>query len=156
MDLRTLCKIEYAKLLDENLGRTLFDINHNSIVFGSISESKRNKSKNKQMGFPGGTTCKEIACQCRRHKRRGFNPWVRKIEGHGNLLQYSCLENSMDRLWGLQSVRHVRATNTQTHGLYSKFCLCRLISVLTPSLVIPFFWYRGQGTPTQGRLMVCF
>ena len=30
-------------------------------------------------GFPGGTSGKEPACQCRRHKRRGFNPWVGKI-----------------------------------------------------------------------------
>ena len=30
-------------------------------------------------GFPGGTGGKEPACQCRRHKRRGFKPWVRKI-----------------------------------------------------------------------------
>ena len=28
-------------------------------------------------GFPGGTSCKEPACQCRRHKRLGFDPWVR-------------------------------------------------------------------------------
>ena len=31
------------------------------------------------MGFPGGASGKEAACQCRRHKRHGFNPWVRKI-----------------------------------------------------------------------------
>ena len=30
-------------------------------------------------GFPGGTTGKESACQCRRCKRCGFNPWVGKI-----------------------------------------------------------------------------
>ena len=30
-------------------------------------------------GFPGGTSGKEPACQRRRHKRCGFNPWVRKI-----------------------------------------------------------------------------
>ena len=79
MDLRPMCKIEYAKLLDENMGRTLFDINHNSIVFGSTSKSKGNRSKNKQMCFPHGTTGKEIAFQYRRHKRRGFSPWVGKI-----------------------------------------------------------------------------
>ena len=28
------------------------------------------------MGFLGG---KEPVCQCRRHKRCGFNPWVQKI-----------------------------------------------------------------------------
>ena len=31
------------------------------------------------MGLPGGASGKESACQCRRHKNRGFNPWVRKI-----------------------------------------------------------------------------
>ena len=29
--------------------------------------------------FPDGARGKESACQCRRHKRRGFNLWVRKI-----------------------------------------------------------------------------
>ena len=30
-------------------------------------------------GFPGGTNDKEPACQGRRYKRHGFDPWVRKI-----------------------------------------------------------------------------
>ena len=30
-------------------------------------------------GFSGGTSGKESACQCKRHKRCGFDPWVRKI-----------------------------------------------------------------------------
>ena len=30
------------------------------------------------MGFPGGTSGKEPACQCRRLNRSGFNPWVRE------------------------------------------------------------------------------
>ena len=35
------------------------------------------------MGFPGGTGGEETACQCRRHKRRGFDPWVGKIPWRG-------------------------------------------------------------------------
>ena len=31
------------------------------------------------LGFPGGASVKEPACQCRRHKRCGFDPWVQKI-----------------------------------------------------------------------------
>jgi len=31
------------------------------------------------IGFLGGANNKVPACQCRRHKRYGFNPWVRKI-----------------------------------------------------------------------------
>ena len=30
-------------------------------------------------GVPGGEVAKESACQCRRCKRLGFDPWVRKI-----------------------------------------------------------------------------
>ena len=50
-------------------------------------------------GFPGGASGKEPACQSRRHKRHGFNPWVGKIPwlGIGNPHQYFCLENSMER-----------------------------------------------------------
>ena len=58
------------------------------------------------VGVPGGASGKEATCQCRRHQRSGFDPWVsQQISGlgrshgggHGNLLQYSCLENPMDR-----------------------------------------------------------
>ena len=31
------------------------------------------------MGFPGGTSGKVPTCQCRKHRRLGFHPWVRKI-----------------------------------------------------------------------------
>ena len=50
--------------------------------------------------FPGGASGKEPACQCRRLKRdRGSIRGLGKSPGggHGNSLQYSCLENSMDR-----------------------------------------------------------
>ena len=30
-------------------------------------------------GFPGGSSGKEPACQCRRHKRLEFDPWIGKI-----------------------------------------------------------------------------
>ena len=30
------------------------------------------------MGIAGGASGKETVCQCRRHKRQEFNPWVRK------------------------------------------------------------------------------
>ena len=49
--------------------------------------------------FPGGASGKEPACQCRRQKRHGFHPGLGRSPGggHGNPLQYSCLENPMDR-----------------------------------------------------------
>ena len=35
--------------------------------------------QNSSYDFPGGTSGKEPACQCRRHKRLRFSPWARKI-----------------------------------------------------------------------------
>ena len=32
-------------------------------------------------GFPDVASGKDPACQCRRHKRCGFNPWAGKISG---------------------------------------------------------------------------
>ena len=34
-------------------------------------------------GFPGGVSGKDPTCQCRRHKRRGLDPWVKKISWRG-------------------------------------------------------------------------
>ena len=55
---------------------------------------------NTLLRFPGsscvyGASCKEPACQSRRCKRFGFDPWAGKIfgAGYGSPLQYSCLEN---------------------------------------------------------------
>ena len=41
-----------------------------------------------RLGFPGGSSGKEPTCQCRRRKRRGFDPWVEVMPGggHGNPL----------------------------------------------------------------------
>ena len=51
------------------------------------------------MRLPRWHSGQESACQCRRHKKCGFHPGLGRSpgEGNGNLLQYSCLENLMDR-----------------------------------------------------------
>ena len=69
--------------------------------------------------FPDGSAGKESSCQCRRHRRHGFNPWVRKIpwkrewqptpvfspgECHG--------QRSLASYIGLQRVGHKLATKT--------------------------------------------
>ena len=42
-----------------------------------------------QTGFPGGARGKELTCQCRRHKRHKFNPWIRKIPWiHSSILAW--------------------------------------------------------------------
>ena len=65
------------------------------------------------MGFPGGSDSKETTCST---GDLGLIPGLGRSpgRGHGNQLQYSCLENPMDRgAWratvlpmGSQRVRH--------------------------------------------------
>ena len=43
---------------------------------------------------------KESTCQCRRHRRHGFYPWVGKIPWRRKIVthcSFSCLRNAMDR-----------------------------------------------------------
>ena len=76
----------------------------------------------KNVGFPGGSDTIETSCNA---GDLGSIPGSGRSLGEGNdfPLQYSCLENSMDRgaWWAtihrLQRVRHNYATNTHTHTL---------------------------------------
>ena len=45
----------------------------------SLSNLETLVSSSIRQGFPGGASGKKATCQCRRHKRQGFNPWVGKI-----------------------------------------------------------------------------
>ena len=51
------------------------------------------------MGFPGGTVAKNSPIKAGDVKDMGLIPGSGRSpgEGNGNSLQYSCLENSMDR-----------------------------------------------------------
>ena len=51
------------------------------------------------MGLPRLLSGKESSCQCRSQRRFRFNPGLGRSPGggNGNPLQYSCLENPMDR-----------------------------------------------------------
>ena len=78
------------------------------------------------MGFPGGTSGKEPACLCRRHQRRRFDPWVRKIPWRrdGNTLQYSRLANTMDKgTWQLQSIVPHRVEHNWSNLAHMHSCI---------------------------------
>ena len=79
----------------------------------------------KSMGFPGGTRGKEPTCQCRRHRRRRFDPWV----GDGPLEDDMATHSSIlarripwtEEPGGLQSVDLQRAGRERSNlARYSK------------------------------------
>ena len=79
------------------------------------------------MGFPGGNSGKETACQCRNVGDTGSVPGRSPGGGRGNPLQYSCLENPVGGETGglqsiaLQRVRHDRSDLASTHAGASVF-----------------------------------
>ena len=64
------------------------------------------------LGFPGSASGKEAACQYKRCKRHGCNPWVRKIPGGGHGNRISILAWRIpwtEEHGGLQSMGSLRA-----------------------------------------------
>ena len=57
---------------------------------------KRHAHRRNLSGFPGGSKGKEPVCKCRRHRDMGLISKSRRSPGK-NPVQYSCLENPMDR-----------------------------------------------------------
>ena len=86
------------------------------------SVNKENRRNNEREGFPRNSVRKESACNA---GDLGSIPGSGRSSGggHGNPLQYSCLENSMDRgVWwavvrGVTRVRHSLAIKPTMKGL---------------------------------------
>ena len=70
------------------------------------------------LDFPGGASGKEPTSQCMRLKTSSIPGLGRSVrEGHGSLLQYSCLENLMDRGAWWAMVHGVAKSQTQMKWL---------------------------------------
>ena len=70
------------------------------------------------MGFPGGSDCKESACNVGDQSLNLGGLGGSPREGNGYPLQYSCLENSIDRRsGGLQSMESQRVDMTLPYVL---------------------------------------
>ena len=76
-------------------------------------------------GFPGGTSGKEPACQCRRLRDTGSIPGFERSPGggHGTPLQCSCLENPMDRGAWRAAVYRVTQSRTRLKQFSTHTCM---------------------------------
>ena len=66
------------------------------------------------MGFPGGAMVKNPPAHAGDERDMGLIPGLGRSpgEGNGNLLQFSCLENSMDRGTWQATVHGITQLNT--------------------------------------------
>ena len=75
------------------------------------------------IGIPRQLSAKESACQWRRLRRCGFNPWVGKSPWRRKwqLTQYSCLKNPMERgAWWATVQRVAKLDMTEHARTYSE------------------------------------
>ena len=72
-------------------------MNHNLFIHSTVDKNLGFSML--LLGFPGGASGKEPACQLRRYRDVDSIPGSGKSpgEGNGNPLQYSSLENPMER-----------------------------------------------------------
>ena len=96
--------------------------------FGHNWATELNRTEN-------GTSDKEPTCQCRRYKRHRFDPWVGKIPWRREWqLQYSCLENPMDRAAWQATVCRVAKSWTWLKWLSSSSSSTQLSTLSFPKL----------------------
>ena len=80
-------------------------------------------------GYPGDASGKELARQCSGKRDVGWIPALGRSPGggHGNPLQYPCLENPMDR----------GAWWATVHGVAQGRTLSNLAHKAVPELIVP-------------------
>ena len=94
------------------------------------------------LGFPGGASGKEPACQCRRRKRRSLIPESERSPGGGPLAMGNCIDRGAGELQsvGSQGVRHDWSDLAYMHDLSSMFRLTfYLLHETIPSHTASFF-----------------
>ena len=84
-------------------------------------------------GFPGGTSGKESACQCRRLKTCWFDPWVM-----GDTLEEEIATHSSILSWKFHGQRSL-VDYTQSMGLQSRTQLKRLSTYIYIYFFFRFF-----------------
>ena len=92
---------------------------------------------------------KQSTCQCRRHKKCRFDPWVRKTPWSRKWqpTPYSCLENPMDRGAWQAIVHGIAKSWTQlkwrstAHTGFTEFCSRKLVQRLLGSMFFALFCF---------------
>ena len=114
-------------------------------------------------GFPGGSSGKEPACQCRRRKRHRFDPWVRKIlwrrawqptsvllpgESHGPRSLVGCSP------WGHKSQTQLKRLSTSYNGGVMRPYSLRICVWISVSLCLKLASETSQISASLGTVIL--
>ena len=113
-----------------------------------LNSAELQKNSQDSHSVHGGTVGKESTCQCRHMGYAGLIPGSGRSskEGNSNLLQYSCLENSMDRGAWQATVNGVVRSQTQL----SDFHFSRVLALI---LVLPLQYSCLENSIRQRSLV---
>ena len=119
-------------------------MNHNLFIHSTVDKNLGFSML--LLGFPGGASGKEPACQLRRYRDVDSIPGSGKSPegGYGNPLQYSCLENPMDR--GAWQATGRRESDTMkpvsAHArMLSWMLLLQTLLHVSKSMIFKFLFY---------------
>lgn len=95
LEIYNLSKLNQEEI--ENMNRPITSTEIKTII--KKSSNKQSPGLDGYMGFPGGTSGQESACQCKDIRDTGLTPGSGRSPGGqlGDSLKYSSLENPMDR-----------------------------------------------------------
>ena len=117
-------KVTYSSIIQDNYFLSTLRFLVGVLLSNSQKLVEYTEKQKDIVGFSGGPSGKEPACQYRRCKRCRFNPWVGKIPWRRawQPLQYSCLENPIDRGASWAAVHRVTKSQIRlsTHARKSK------------------------------------
>ena len=106
------------------------------------------------IGFPGAASGKEPTCQCRRHKRRGFDHWIRTFPWRRAWQLIPVLPgepHGQRSLWA--TVHGVANSQTQlTHSSFHKINLNKYIFSPTNN---KYFWKSGKWKVLLFIILIC-
>ena len=111
------CKITNLQCLPSHPCPALTGSGESGHVIEKEGSTNLSLTDSQCLGIPRGASGKEPTCQCRIQKRLRFDPWVGKIPCRRawQPLQYSCLENPMDR-WAWRATVHGVAESDMTEA----------------------------------------
>ena len=124
---------------------TFFPIAVFLLPFNNLRHKVRKASVNWNTGFLRWLSGKEPTCQCRRHKRPRFDPWVRKFPWNREWQPNRNTTYLSGLLSGLNSIIYVKyLTYSNIHKIGAQWVVAMVRKIERPILLLKTFQMSGM------------